>query len=114
MDQDFGPADGHPDEIGPGRWRRDLLPRGSRRQRCSWRRTLSVGPSRQKRWGITALVLAAIIFSIYELADISNRFDAAKAGSDLIVTSYGSGLTLIGLGLIISIAGSNRMPSRSA
>lgn len=71
------------------------------------------------RWAKIAggVVLAALVVLVaYEVRDISSRFAAAEAESDLVTTSYGSGLFLMGAGILaagvgwLQMLGTSRRP----
>lgn len=72
----------------------------------------------RSRYGVThprkigvAIVLGLLVaLVVYEVIDISNRFADMKATSDLIATSFGSGLVLMGAGIIAAGIGWAQLP----
>lgn len=60
-------------------------------------RTAPESPARY-RLGMALLSLALIALTAFEASDLSDRFEDASRESDLISTSYGAGIWLVGLG----------------
>ena len=67
--------------------------------------------------GAAVLIALLVALVMYEVGDISSRFADIEAESDLVTTSYGSGLILIGAGILAAGIGWVQMvrrPSRSS
>lgn len=62
-------------------------------------------PSRRTQGLALVLLVVMAGLLLYEIGDVAARFDAAEASSDLISTSYGSGLVLLGVGILAAFAG---------
>lgn len=62
------------------------------------------------RLGMAALSLALIGLTAFEALDLSDRFAAASRESDLIITSYGAGIWLVGLGSLATVVAWLRIP----
>ncbi len=65
------------------------------------------GPA--KKAGAAVLIGLLVALVMYEVGDLSNRFADLNDESDLVSTSYGSGLVLMGAGIIASLIGWLRM-----
>jgi hypothetical protein len=61
-----------------------------------WRGPLSHAMATRVR--MVVLTIALMGLTAFEVSDISSRFADATQSSDLIVTSYGAGIWLVGLG----------------
>lgn len=64
----------------------------------------------------TAIIVVALILGVlvaFEASDISDRLREAEDASDLIVTSIGSGIWLLGAGVVACLIGAFVLPSSS-
>jgi hypothetical protein len=68
-------------------------------------RSRSTPPNRRAKFGALALIVLLGVLTMYEFGSISSRFADAKTASDLISTSYGAGLILVALSVIVAGAG---------
>lgn len=66
-------------------------------------------PSRAKQLAAAGLVGIIGAGLLFEANSVSDRLAAAAAASDLISTSYGSGLVLMGAGVIAAVVGWTQM-----
>lgn len=64
----------------------------------------------RRRWGLGVLIAAAALLTALEVADITSRF-ADISGEELpVATSYGPGLWLVGIGVLVALVGWGRTP----
>lgn len=69
-------------------------------------------PSRaaRRRWALIAIIGLLGALTVFEVVDLSNRFTDVSDEEFPIATSYGAGLWLVGIGVLVALAGWGRMP----
>jgi len=63
-----------------------------------------------RRWTLAVLITVLGLLTAFEVADLTSRFADISGEDSPISTSYGAGLWLVGVGVIVAAAGWVRMP----
>ena len=63
-----------------------------------------------RRWSLAVLIAVLGLFSAFEVTDLAGRFAEVSDSEFPVSTSYGAGLWLVGIGVVVAAVGWVRMP----